>query len=71
MGTLADNMPAWGDDWGYDRDGRHYLGDATEILPSRVEGEQQELAPDLCGLLFCVVFWFLIGAAVVLWWISK
>ncbi len=71
MGTLAGDKPAWGDNWGYDRDGRHYLGDASEILPSRGESEQQELASDLSALLVCVVFWLLIGAAVVLWWISK
>ncbi len=71
MGTLAGDKPAWGDDWGYDRAGRRYLGDASEILPSREEGEQKELPPDLSALLLCVVFWLLIGAAVVLWWMSK
>jgi hypothetical protein len=70
MGTLAGNKPAWGDDWGYDRTGHHYLGDATEILATREEGAQQELPPDWPALLLCVVFWLLIGSAVVLWWIS-
>lgn len=71
MGTLAGDKPAWGDDWGYDRAGRHYYGDASEILPSQEEGERQKLAPDLSALLFCFPFWLLIGVAAVAWWISK
>ena len=71
MGTLAGGRPAWGEDWGYDRAGHHYFGDASEILPSREEGERQESAPNLSALLICVVFRLLIGTAIVLWWISK
>ncbi len=71
MGAIAGDQPAWGDDWGYDRGGRHYFGEASEILPSREEEERQEPPSDLSALLFCVVFWLLIGAAVVLRWMSK
>ncbi len=71
MGTLAGDKPAWGNDWGYDRAGRHYLGDATEILATREEGEQQQLPSDSSALFFCVAFWLLIGTAIVLSWITK
>ena len=69
--TLAGGRPAWGEDWGYDRAGHRYFGDASEVLPSREEGERKESAPNLSALLFCVVFWLLIGAAIVLSWIAK
>lgn len=72
MGTLTGNGPAWGEEWDYGRDNPRYHGGAAEVIPDRDEdatsrGEASGPANDISALLFCVVFWLLFGAAVILW----
>ena len=76
MGTFAGDKPAWGDDWGYDRVGRHFYGDIADIVPSTREGaedrdEATDAPGDLPRLLVCTVFWLLLIVDTVLSWAGK
>ncbi len=76
MGTLAGDRPAWGEDWGYDRPGRHNYGDIAGVAPSTGKSaehrdESTDSPDDLSGLLVCTVFWLLLIVSAVSWLAGK
>ena len=76
MGTLAGNMPAWGEDWGYKRGDSCCSGDATEMSPARRRDENtvedaQAPSHNFSALLFCIAFWILIALATFPGWMGK
>lgn len=75
METLAGDKLAWGEEWGYGRDWRHYYRDVTDIVPSSREGadDRNEYTDpgDLAAPLFCTVFSLLLIVSGALWWIAR
>lgn len=71
MGTLAGDKPAWGEEWGYGRSSYRYFGETLESTPDREGHSTPHPANDISGLLFSVVFWVLLGAAIIMSLIGK
>ncbi len=70
MGILVERIQPG---WGYDPAGRWHR-ETAEVAPIREEIDPDRDDPlaaargTMWGLLFCVVFWLLIGTAAALWW---
>lgn len=77
MGTLAGNKATWGEDWGYGHAGYRHYGGTAGMAPNQEENEASLAeSPDssqglMSGLLVCALFWLLMGAAAVAWWLSR